>query len=361
MSVETHWRAVMSFVAAILCHAVQPAYCCTTFCLAEDGQVLFGKNYDWHVGEGYVIANKRDVAKTAIADTNGVSWVSRYGSATFNQFGREMPSGGMNEAGLVVELLWLEETEYASPDKRPAIGNLQWIQYQLDNHSSVAQVIASDRDIRIQPRAAAYVHYLVCDRSGACASIEFLDGRMVVHGGSDLPAKVLTNNTYEESIEFLKTLRGFGGMLPMPNDNSSLGRFARATHMAAAFEPQRVPKNVAFAFDILDKVSAGDYTKWSIVYDVSGGRVHFRTFESPAVREIDLSSLDFSCTKPVKAAPLNDKSSGDITQKLIVYTPRRNRDLVERTFSRTDFLTGVPREVWEENWRYPETTKCGGR
>jgi penicillin V acylase-like amidase (Ntn superfamily) len=27
---------------------------------------------------------------------------------TFNQYGRNFPSGGMNEAGLVIELMWLE-------------------------------------------------------------------------------------------------------------------------------------------------------------------------------------------------------------------------------------------------------------
>ena len=33
------------------------------------------------------------------------SWVSKYGSVTFNQYGRELPTGGMNEAGLVVETI----------------------------------------------------------------------------------------------------------------------------------------------------------------------------------------------------------------------------------------------------------------
>ena len=40
----------------------------------------------------------------------------KYGAIFFNQFGREFPMGGMNEAGLVVELMWLDETVFPSPD-----------------------------------------------------------------------------------------------------------------------------------------------------------------------------------------------------------------------------------------------------
>jgi choloylglycine hydrolase len=34
-------------------------------------------------------------------DGKTISWISKYGSITFNQYGREFPTGGMNEKGLV--------------------------------------------------------------------------------------------------------------------------------------------------------------------------------------------------------------------------------------------------------------------
>ena len=43
----------------------------------------------------------------------------------------------MNEKGLVVELMWLDGTTYPQPDERPSVGVLQWIQYQLDNYSTI--------------------------------------------------------------------------------------------------------------------------------------------------------------------------------------------------------------------------------
>ena len=112
---------------------------CTTFCLDHGDRPVFGRNLDWMVGDGLVIINKRGVKKTAgpgpfERDRDDLlTWTSKYGSATFNQYGREFPMGGINEAGLVVETMLLDETEYPSPDSRPGIGLLQWVQYQLDN------------------------------------------------------------------------------------------------------------------------------------------------------------------------------------------------------------------------------------
>jgi len=85
-----------------------PATACTAFHAVRGGQHVVGKSYDWHTGEALVVINPRGVAKTAflghLAD-EPASWVSRYGSVTFDQYGPEMPSGGINEAGLVVEVL----------------------------------------------------------------------------------------------------------------------------------------------------------------------------------------------------------------------------------------------------------------
>lgn len=91
---------------------------------------MFGRNYDWPVEVGLVLVNKRDMHKTALLINGGqaAKWTARYGSLTFNQFGRDLPNGGINEAGLVIEVLWLNDTGYAAADARPALNALAWIQ-----------------------------------------------------------------------------------------------------------------------------------------------------------------------------------------------------------------------------------------
>ena len=132
-------------VLALLCLSLSQTFACTTFCLKKNGEVLFGKNYDWMIGDGLVFVNKRGVAKVSNEGnlTNPAKWVSKYGSVTFSQYGRENPSGGMNEAGLVIELMWLDETQYPKVDARPTVGTLEWIQYQLDSSATVEEVIAN--------------------------------------------------------------------------------------------------------------------------------------------------------------------------------------------------------------------------
>ncbi|MCP4246744.1 MAG: linear amide C-N hydrolase, partial [bacterium] len=173
--------------AAIVLWGATPAGTCTTFCIDRDAGPVFGKNYDWRVADGLVIVNKRSVSKTAMSGDNPARWTSRFGSVTFNQYGRGMPCGGINEAGLVIEIMWLEESEYPAPDDRPSLPNLQWIQYHLDRSATVDDVIAGDGDVRISREGSAYVHFLVADRTGDCASIEFIDGRRVVHTGEEMP------------------------------------------------------------------------------------------------------------------------------------------------------------------------------
>src|SRR5215210_5081738 len=123
------------FTGALFClHALA----CTTFFINKAGQMVFGRNYDWITETGMVNTNLRGVLKSAFTPQSGraMQWTSRYGSITFNQYGKEFPTGGMNEKGLILELMWLSESEFPTADSRPELGVLQWIQYQLDNSNT---------------------------------------------------------------------------------------------------------------------------------------------------------------------------------------------------------------------------------
>ncbi len=291
------------------------SFACTTFLLNKNGQLVFGRNYDWMTGAGIVNTNQRGLFKTSYTENDkAISWVSLYGSITFNQYGKEFPTGGMNEQGLVVELMWLDGTKYAQPDNRPAIGVLQWIQYQLDTHSSVDEVIASEKDLRISSNATP-LHFLVADAKGNAATIEFLNGKMVLHKDDKLPFPVLTNNTYEQSIaaagQSLKSKK-----LP---GNNSLDRFVTACKMLNEF--QNSPSSAGltdYAFHILDKVGQGDYTKWSIVYDISNKKINFKTADFKTIKSFSFTAFDFSCTTTPKMFDMNQKAAGDISANFIL-------------------------------------------
>ena len=260
------------------CFIAQTSQACTTFSFDH----IFGKNYDWHLERGLVIINKRGVSKKciesiAVGPGPFAQWTSKYGSLTFNQYGRELPNGGINEAGLVVEIMELMDTKYPSPDSRPCIGHSQWIQYQLDNFSRVEQVIASNSQIRIYPleKGEPGAHFLVMDKTGNCAVIEFLDGKMVYRTQKALPFKSLTNSTYNQSITYLKRHNGFGGNQSLQDGTESLHRFVRAVNMLKEYSSKSYAGPLDYAFDILEYTKQPS-TKWSIVYDVQNLKIYFR-------------------------------------------------------------------------------------
>jgi choloylglycine hydrolase len=344
-----------------------PAFPCSTFVLEEGDNLVLGKNFDWFTGVGMVVVNKHGVSKTAALapERNPAHWASRYGSITFNQVGREYPMGGMNEAGLVVEQMLLEETEYPEADGRPVVGELQWVQYQLDNFSSVAGVIASDSLLRIHP-GAAKLHYLVCDREGNTATIEFIEGRLVAHTGEELPARVLTNTVYSECQAYLEQHLGYGGEdLPAPS-GSSEDRFVRAkmwldNYGSSEGRPE-VRDPVGFGFDVLKAVAQGDATRWSIIYDITGRRIHFRTLASPAIKTVSLDDFDFGCDSPVKVLNVDHPAADNLSAHFADYTEAANRSLVVAAFeayTKGGFFGQMPSDATIDRMSgYPGTLPC---
>jgi len=324
---------------------------CTTFCLNDDGAPLFGRNYDWMVDDGLVMVNKRGVEKNAAFVDVPATWTSKYGSVTFNQYGREMPHGGMNEAGLVLDLMWLGEAVYPVPDQRLEIGVLQWVQYQLDNHSIVAEVIASDADVRIRDGSVP-LHFLVCDARGDCAVIEFLGGEMTARTGDQLPYAALANSTYDDSIAFADPyLAGCG---ELPTGGGSLERFTRAADLCARFNGDTPVPPVDYAFSILENVGQGEATMWSIVYDYDGSRIYFRTLAAPEIRYVDTSAFDYSAGTPVQILDMNVGLSGDVSGEFADYSYEANRALIGASFAGTDFLKDIPEETLDAIANIPE-------
>jgi choloylglycine hydrolase len=301
-----------------------PTRACTSFLVKHPDGPLMAKNYDWDVADGLLVINPRGLAKTALVDDGlkPVRWTSRYGSVTFNQYGREFPIGGMNEEGLAMEVLWLAETEYPAPGDRRSIGTLQWVQYCLDSFRTVSDVVASASELAIG--GPATLHFLACDPGGGCAVIEFLDGRLVSRAERTLPLPVLTNDTFDASLEYLNRTLGYGGEPVKPEGTGSLARFARAANGAFATRSAAGDDPVADVFAVLADVAQPDSTRWSIVYELHEGRVHFKTSGNRETRTLGLADLDLDCTADPLILDLMAEGSGDVASELTPYSAEAN-------------------------------------
>jgi len=329
---------------------------CTTFCFKDSINLIFGRNFDFSTGFGHVILNKRNVIKTATIQPpeKPIEWISKYGSISFNQMGREFPYGGINEKGLVIEQMWLDETVYPEMDERFGLSELQWIQYQLDNSATVGDVIASDSIVRISKLSVAPLHFLVCDENGNIATIEYLNGKMIYHTNATLPLTVLANDSYSKSTDYVKSFIDFGGIDSIPNTTRSLDRFARVASMIKHYNNQDA---IDYSFKILDAVSQGNATHWSIVYDIKNSTVYFKTLQNKTVRKFSVPDFDFSCQSKslfidVEENMTNGKLDFD------EYSYQSNRELIENVCNNVEFLGSMPAEIREYTAKYPETTKC---
>jgi penicillin V acylase-like amidase (Ntn superfamily) len=310
--------------------------------------------YRWRIGDALIFVNKRNVANTSsVGDSsNPAKWVSKFGSVTFNQYGRENPTGGMNEAGLVVEQMWLDDSNYPN-DSRPSIGTQEWMQYVLDTSATTDEALKNASSIRIA--SDVKVHYLINDKKGQTASVEFINGKLVSHTGNELPIPTLTNDTYEKSIGYKRA-----NSLNHATTSGSLDRFTRTSVKTEelARNPKSEQEAVDYAFAVLSNVAQKGFTQWSIVYDQKRGRVYFRTLQSPEIKSIDTQLFDYSCGTSVKMLDINVKGPGDVTAQFVDYTRPANRDLIDRSFNGTDFLKDVSARERFGFAAYPETFKC---
>ena len=352
-----------------MCLLPQISHTCTSFFLDQSDQLVSAKNYDSYYEDCLVMVNKRGVSKVATLGptkeqfSKPAQWTSKHGSVTFNMYGREVTSDGMNEAGLVITSLTLWKTKYPTPDKRHSMLMGQWIQYQLDNFTTVKEVIASDSQVRIRPESPPW-HLLICDRTGDSAIIEFIDGKMVCSTYENMPVKTLTNTKYSEAAKYWKD-----EYLPPSDPFFSTSRFVKSANMLKNYDTQTSTDPIDYAFDILEaaewtlrKDMGGQKvqfdTQLSMVFDLRNLRIYFRTFKNKNIRNITVSSLNFSCKTPVQVLDVHEDLSGDVTSKFIDYTQQMHRDFIGKAFKNHVFLRNVPEKELDVISRYPESTIC---
>ncbi|MEL6835337.1 MAG: DUF2141 domain-containing protein [Bacteroidota bacterium] len=323
----------MKNVIALIATLVFPwvGFSCTSFKYVDAEQVWAAKNFDWHNGMGYVIKNNRNQAKCSYLNYDGLNtcWTSKYGSITFNQNGKEFPYGGINEKGLVVEMLWLKETIYQEDGAEATkLSELEWIQYQLDNYGTVDEVLAHIDRLIIDPITST-IHYFVVDQSGKSAVIEFID-REVAITVSTAPTQSITNSSHAVSDAFFGKSESKLGDYYVPKNMDSRLRYCSVRNNLEKF-----PTDQSFGeeavFEILGNVAEdrGAYkTYWTILYDLTNLQVAFKTFDNQTARSLSLSDFDFNANTTYYdlSSDSEQRAIGDLME---AYTAAVNFSLVE--------------------------------
>jgi penicillin V acylase-like amidase (Ntn superfamily) len=306
--------SVLAFLLLIGLALPPAASPCSSLVFMSRGFPVFGTNYDNSFAPGLLFVNKRGVRKSGWeAGTTGrtASWVSRYGSVTISCVGYQLAWGGMNEAGLVFSTMMLRGTVPPPADERPPLAGAFWWQYMLDTCATIEEVRKASEGVRITDTED---HYLACDRTGAVAVVECLDGRLVIRTGRDLPVPALTNRPYQVCLDH------WTSRAPDPAEPyDSLSRFSRLAKGVAALKAGSAAAAVDHAFRLLADVAATD-TRWSFVCDTGARVFYLKSYKNPKARFVDLKRIDFSCGRPTVMLDAHADLIGDISGAFHAYS-----------------------------------------
>jgi erythromycin esterase len=326
----------MLLIVLITCARVAGA--CSVFALQSERGMVVGRNLDWNADlPGLVVVNPAGIEKTVLPWKRHepdldfiapmISWTARFGSVTFTAYGRDFIESGMNEAGLVIS--GASSSSSYPPDGRPGISCSQWMQYQLDRHATVSEVVDHIEDLRLDGEGW---HFLVADAGGDCAVIESTTtGPRVFSSGPGRPC-ILTNANYASALEHLPMDTAFGGELPIASGNDSYARFVRCAAMIRDWCPNVASDPSEYAAVILDALAEKD-TLRSIVYDPRRGRIRWTSRDKPVVRSIEIGDLDLSPGATCRILPVEVERAGNVSEALRPYTDEANRAVVRAAFA----------------------------
>lgn len=137
--------AVLGIAVGFSLLAAAPAAACTRCMRAfADGGVIVGRSMDWMEDPGSELwVFPRGMKRQGNAGPASLEWTSRYGSVGVSFYG-VATADGMNEKGLVANILYLAESDYGpSVAGRPTLSIAGWAQYALDNYATVAEAVAA--------------------------------------------------------------------------------------------------------------------------------------------------------------------------------------------------------------------------
>lgn len=314
---------------------------CSSIVLKEGNKILLAKNFDWTYGEGIIIKNLRGTSKTAYFTHTGeqANWTSLYGSITFNQNGKEMPYGGMNEKGLVIEMLWLELTKYNIREEKKYVNELEWIQYQLDNYETIQQVIAHLNDLKIYP-IKGKIHYILTDITGESLIVEYLNGKPTAYLKDANTCQVITNTSVYNSEPYKTQTEGI-----KKNNKLSAYRYFKLEQQVLTM-PDHAEINESFAFDLLKKVTIpkGVFkTMWSIVYNINQKSISFFSDTHKEVKSIFLEEVDFG--KDLTYTNINQNDVKILSKELDLLTEPINYSFVSPSLINLGFEENVTQDI----------------
>lgn len=331
-------RSVLGALVAIALVGGAASACTRCLHRFADGRVIVGRSMDWMEDPSSEIwCFPRGMKRQGNAGPESLTWTSKYGSVGVSFYGVATVDG-MNEKGLVANVLYLAESDYGKPVAgRPNLSIGGWAQYVLDSFATVAEAVEELEKEPFTVRAPILPngepgvgHLAISDPSGDSAIIEYVAGKLSIHHSRDYT--VMTNSPpFDQQLALNAYWRGIGGDVMLPGTVRASDRFVRASYYVDAIPDDSTgPRAIAAVFSVVRNASAPlgistpgkpniASTIWRTVHDQKERVLYFDSATSPTVFWIPLEKIDFTPGAAVKRLPLKsgETYNGDASEGLI--------------------------------------------
>lgn len=292
-----------------------PAGACTRVVyLGANQDVVTARSMDWKTDVGTNLwVFPRGMKRSGEAGPHSLQWTSRYGSVIASGYDVST-TDGLNEKGLMANVLWLVESQYPNFDgRKPGLSIALWAQYVLDNFATVKDAVAAlekepfiiiTDEVPGEPRLAT-LHLSMSDATGDSAIVEYIGGKQVIHHGRQY--QVMTNSpTYDEQLALNEYWKSIGGTVMLPGTNRAADRFARASFYINAIPKAEDPDEaLAAVFSVIRNASVPlgistpdqpniSSTRWRTVADHKRKLYVFESTVTPNTFWVDLNKLDLT-------------------------------------------------------------------
>ncbi len=277
------------------------------------GSYITGRGMDWNdpTAKTDLWVFPKGMERDGGIGESPIEWTSKYGSVVASFYGAAS-ADGINEKGLVGNVLYLAEADYGDAAKtgKPTLSIGAWVQYILDNYATVAEAVAALKDepftivapLLPNGRAAA-VHTALSDPSGDSAILEYVDGKLTIHHGPE--CAVMTNSpVYDQQIAINTYWELIGGNRMLPGTINAADRYVRASYFLES-SPKYEDPDMAVASMFSQMRSIGvplgmadpdhpniSATLWRTVYDHDARRLYFESALRPSVIWVDLNKVN---------------------------------------------------------------------
>jgi len=170
---------------------------------------------------------------------------------------------------------------------------------------------------------------------------------------------VLTNSPYDKSAGAVTSVANLNDNSSNTFRDNSLQRFIKACSMVQQFTSNEIRKPIVdYSFDILTQVSQGDFTKWSIVYDLVNKKVYFKTAAYTTIKSFSFPSFNFDCATEPKAIDMNQPLTGSIDKHFNPFTGELHKRIVEKTVLESRSQVPISEKGKESLINYTSGIKC---